>query len=84
MTSLLVSIGSLAVVLGALLLIQRNWLTLARTERLLAASDRNLAVVFQWRQPALASERLAAAARHDALAVKYTRRAWPWKPKEDA
>jgi hypothetical protein len=84
MISVVASCAALVAAIAAVLLSKRTFLTLARTEEILARTDRSQAEAFQFRSPERAAERMASAARHDALAVKCLRMAWPWKPKEPA
>ena len=75
MVSLVVSIVCLLFPVGTVLWLKSLWLTHARTERILAATDRDLAAAFRHTRPEIADDRLASALRHEALAVTYTRRA---------
>lgn len=83
MTALIVSCVAVAVAVASVLASKRTFLTLAKAEEILAGTDRSLAESLRRQHPERAVERLAAAARHDVLAAKYRRRAWPWKPKEE-
>lgn len=80
--SILAALVAVTAALVSLYWTKRSWQSLASTERALAATDRSLSSTA--RTAELRDDRRASAARHEELAAKYDRRAWPLKPRSRA